>query len=510
VSERELFQSRLEKVEKLRAAGIEPYAYRYDRTHTSAQVAEQFAGLSGEAISPERVAVAGRLVAVRGHGKTVFAHLRDESGKVQLYFRRDDLGPERFEWVQQLDLGDIVGARGPIFRTHTGELTVRVEDFTLLTKALRPLPEKWHGLKDVEIRYRQRYLDLLANEKTRQIFFTRSRIVSEIRKYFDGLGFLEVETPMMQPIAGGAAAKPFRTHHNALHRELFLRVAPELYLKRLLVGGFEKVYEINRNFRNEGLSTMHNPEFTMLEAYQAYADGSAMMALTENLFAHLARTILGTTDITYQGQAISLAAPWRRLPMLEALRAALGTDAWSQSADELRRLCQERGLPATAGADKEELFDELFKHYVEPTLVQPTFVVDLPLELSPLSKAKPGQPELADRFEPFIAGHEYANGFSELSDPVDQRRRFEAQLAQRPSEDNEVRQLDEDYVRALEYGLPPAGGLGVGIDRLVMLLTDSPSIREVILFPQLRQLTVLEDDKEELNPPPAPGSKGPE
>ncbi len=487
MSESEQFQQRLEKVQKLRAAGLEPYAYRYDRSHSAAKVQQDFADLQGGNFSPEPVAVAGRLVALREHGKTIFAHLQDESGRLQLYFRRDGLGDERFAWVRQLDLGDIVGARGPIFRTHTGELTVRVDDLALLTKALRPLPEKWHGLKDVEIRFRQRYLDLLANERTRQIFLTRSRIVSEIRRYFDGLGYLEVETPMMQPIAGGAAAKPFKTYHNALHRDLYLRVAPELYLKRLLVGGFEKVYELNRNFRNEGLSTTHNPEFTMLEAYQAYADGEAMLTLTENLFAHLARTILGTTALTYQGQAIDLKTPWRRLPMLEAMRAAAGTDGWSQNEEQLRRLCQDRGLHAPDGADKAELFDLLFKHLVEPTLVQPTFVVDLPLELSPLAKAKPGRPELADRFEPFIAGHEYANGFSELSDPVEQRRRFEAQLAQRPAGEGEARRLDEDYVRALEYGLPPAGGLGVGIDRLVMLLTDSPSIREVILFPQLRQ-----------------------
>jgi lysyl-tRNA synthetase, class II len=505
VSEKEIVQQRLDKVQKLRAAGIEPYAYAYARTHRAVDVATQFTGISGDAMSPSPVAVAGRLMTVRAHGKTVFAHLQDETGRVQLYFRLDQLGPERFEWVKQLDLGDIIGARGPVFRTHTGELTVRVDDFTLLTKALLPLPEKWHGLKDVEVRYRQRYLDLLANERTRQIFLARSRIVKEIRAYLDGLGFLEVETPMMHPIAGGAAAKPFSTHHNALDRDLFLRIAPELYLKRLLVGGFEKVYEINRNFRNEGISTMHNPEFTMLEAYQAYVDGSAMMSLTENLFAHLATVITGGTELTYQGQALNLAAPWRRLPMQDAVRQAVGVNAWEQSPERLRELCREAQIPVPDGANgKEALFDLLFKHLVEPKLIQPTFIVDFPIELSPLAKTKPGHPQLADRFEPYIVGHEFANGFSELSDPEDQRRRFEAQMEKRVGGDEEAHRIDLDYVRALEYGLPPAGGLGVGIDRLVMLLTDSPSIREVILFPQLRELHAPEAQMEDEEGPLSP------
>lgn len=489
-------QPRLDKVRQWREAGQDPYAYRYARTHVAAEVQRQFAALTGEALGPEPVAVAGRLMTLRAHGKTMFAHLQDESGRVQLYFRRDQLGPERFAQAQWLDLGDILGARGPVFRTHTGELTVRVDDFSLLTKALRPLPEKWHGLKDVEIRYRQRYLDLIANERTRQIFRLRSRLVQEVRRFLDGLGFLEVETPMMHPIAGGAAARPFQTHHNALDRDLFLRIAPELYLKRLLVGGLEKVYEINRNFRNEGLSTMHNPEFTMLEAYQAYVDGAAMMDLTERLFVHLAETLKGGTELTYQGQTVQLAAPWRRLPILDAVKDAVGEDAWQASPDRLRSLAREHGLSAPETGSREELFDLLLKHLVEPKLVQPTFLVDFPLELSPLAKPKPGDARLADRFEPYLIGHEFANGFSELSDPVDQRQRFEAQMTARAQGNPEAHVIDLDYVRALEYGLPPAGGLGVGIDRLVMLFTDSPSIREVILFPQLRQIHSgeLEDD----------------
>jgi lysyl-tRNA synthetase, class II len=504
VSEPEWMQPRLEKIRQWRTAGEEPYAYRYTRTHLAAEVSRQFETLAGEALSPEPVAVAGRLMTVRAHGKSIFAHLQDESGRVQVYFRRDQMGPERFDLAKWLDLGDIIGVRGPVFRTHTGELTVRVDQFSLLTKALRPLPEKWHGLKDVEVRYRQRYLDLISNERTRQIFRLRSRLVQEIRRFLDDLGFLEVETPMMHPIAGGAAARPFLTHHNALDRDLFLRIAPELYLKRLLVGGFEKVYEINRNFRNEGLSTMHNPEFTMLEVYQAYVDGAAMMDLTERMFTHLARTLKGGTELTYQGQTIQLAAPWRRLPILQAVHDAVGEDAWGADLPRLRALGRDHGLSVPEGAGREECFDLLLKHLVEPTLVQPTFLVDFPLELSPLAKAKPDAPRLADRFEPYIIGHEFANGFSELSDPVDQRRRFEAQMESRAQGNEEAHVIDLDYVRALEYGLPPAGGLGVGIDRLTMLFTDSPSIREVILFPQLRQTQTAVPEDDEAEEPASP------
>ncbi|MEW6516074.1 MAG: lysine--tRNA ligase [candidate division FCPU426 bacterium] len=493
MSEKEIIQQRLEKIRSLRSTGVEPYAYAYDRTHAAAQVLTDHAELQGEAFSEQAVSCAGRLKSYRGHGKTVFAHLQDDSGQLQLYFRADALGPERFEIVKHLDIGDFLGVKGPVFRTRTGELTVRVDEFTLLAKALRPLPEKWHGLKDVEARYRQRYLDLIANPQVKQVFQARFRIVKAIRQFLDQRGFVEVETPMMQPIPGGAAARPFKTHHNALDRDLYLRVAPELYLKRMLVAGFEKVFELNRNFRNEGLSTMHNPEFTMLEVYQAFVNGQAMMELAEALFAHLAQTVCGGLKIPYQGQTLDLTPPWKRLGYLEAVSQAVGLEVWSQTPEQLKQICRERGLDTAGAEDKGELVEVLFDHLVTPTLVQPTFIVDFPVEISPLAKAKAGQPDVADRFEPYIAGHEYANGFSELNDPVEQRQRFERQLARRAKADEAGQTLDEDFLRALEYGMPPAGGLGIGIDRLVMLLTDSPSIRDVILFPQLRQIQIPEE-----------------
>jgi len=497
VSEKELMQLRLEKIQKLRDQGIEPYAYAYARTHTAAAIQEQFQSLSGELQSEQPVAVAGRMIAYRGHGKTIFANLQDGTGKIQVYFRANDLGPERFELVKHLDIGDFLGVAGPVFRTHSGELTVKVQDFTLLSKALRPLPEKWPGLKDVEARYRQRYLDILSNEKSRNVLLTRSKIVKEIRTYLDSLGFMEVETPMMQPIPGGAAARPFITHHNALDRDLYLRIAPELFLKRLLVGGFEKVFELNRNFRNEGIDTMHNPEFTMLEVYQSYVNGESMMAFTENLFAHLARAVTGSTAITYQGQTLELAAPWRRLGYVDSVKEKTGEDVWNLPPEMLRAIAAKHHLEPPEHAGKMEMIEFLFENLVEQTLIQPTFIVDFPIELSPLAKQKAGRPELADRFEPYIAGHEYANGFSELNDPVEQRKRFEAQVTKRERGDEEAQMMDEDYVRALEYGMPPAGGLGVGIDRLVMLLTDSASIRDVILFPQLRRVLAHPDEMDE-------------
>ncbi len=493
MSEKEIIQQRLEKIRSLRAGGVEPYAYAYDRTHSAAQVLAEQAGLQGEQVSEQSVSCAGRLISYRGHGKTIFAHLRDDSGQVQLYFRADALGPERFETVKHLDIGDFLGVKGPVFRTRTGELTVRVDEFSLLAKALRPLPEKWHGLKDVEARYRQRYLDMIANPQVKQVFQARFRIVKAIRQFLDQRGFVEVETPMMQPIPGGAAARPFKTHHNALDRDLFLRVAPELYLKRLLVAGFEKVYEMNRNFRNEGLSTMHNPEFTMLEVYQAFVNGQAMMELAESLFAHLAQEVCGGPQVPYQGQTLDLTPPWKRVGYVEAVSRAAGLDVWNQTPDRLRQLCRERGVDLGQAESKAELVELLFEHLVEPTLIQPTFVIDFPVEISPLAKSKAGRPEVADRFEPYIAGHEFANGFSELNDPVEQRLRFERQLSRRAQAEEAGQTLDEDFLRALEYGMPPAGGLGIGIDRLVMLLTDSPSIRDVILFPQLRQIQAPEE-----------------
>jgi len=497
VSEKELIQQRLEKIQALRQAGIEPYAYRYYRSHSAGKIQETFSRLQGEEQSEVSISIPGRIKALRVHGKTVFAHLQDESGQVQIYFRANELGEEKFETVKRLDIGDFLGVKGHVFRTRTGELTIRVEEFTLLAKAIRAMPEKWHGLKDVEVRYRQRYLDILSNEKSRKVFQTRFRIIKEIRNFLDNLGFLEVETPMMQPIPGGAAAKPFITHHNALNRDLYLRIAPELYLKRLLVGGFEKVYELNRNFRNEGISTMHNPEFTMLEIYQAYVDGRVMMELTEKLFIHLVKTLTGGTKITYQGKELDLSTPWQRIAYVEAVKEQTGVEVWQQTPERLQAVCKEHRLDVPVGASKAELVEKLFENLVEPKLIQPTFIIDFPIELSPLAKQKEGEPALADRFEPYIAGHEFANGFSELNDPIEQRRRFELQVQKRAQGNEEAQMMDEDYIRALEYGLPPAGGLGIGIDRLVMLLTDSPSIRDVILFPQLRQIMCQDTDGEE-------------
>ncbi len=499
MSEKELIQQRLEKIQALRDSGIEPYAYRYARTHTAAKIQETFSRLQGEDRSEVSISIPGRIKTYRGHGKTIFAHLQDESGQVQIYFRANDLGEEKFEIVKRLDVGDFLGVKGQVFRTKTGELTVKVEEFILLAKAIRALPEKWHGVKDVEVRYRQRYLDILSNEKSRAVFLTRFRIVKEVRNFLDNLGFLEVETPMMQPIAGGAAAKPFITHHNALNRDLYLRVAPELYLKRLLVGGLEKVYELNRNFRNEGISTMHNPEFTMLEVYQAYVNGQTMMELTEKIFVHLVKTLTNGTKINYQGQEIDMTTPWRRVSYVDAVKEQTKVDVWNQTPEKLQAVCKEHHLDAPEKADKAELVEILFENLVEPKLIQPTFVVDFPIELSPLAKQKEGDSELADRFEPYIVGHEFANGFSELNDPQEQRKRFERQAQKRAQGDEEAQMMDEDYIRALEYGLPPAGGLGIGIDRLIMLLTDSPSIRDVILFPQLRQIKHSDVDGEDLS-----------
>jgi lysyl-tRNA synthetase class 2 len=436
-----------------------------------------------KAVGP--VSLAGRVVALRHHGKTCFAHLMDQSGRIQLYARADQLG-EDFAAFTELDLGDFVGVTGEMMRTRTGELTVAVKAFTFLAKSLRPLPEKWHGLKDVETRYRQRYVDLIVNPESRRIFRLRSRIIQAIRTFLDARGFVEVETPMMQPIPGGAIARPFKTHHNALDMDLYLRIAPELYLKRLVVGGFERVYEISRVFRNEGVSTRHNPEFTILEFYQAYADYTDLMELTEALFAELAQSLLGTLTLTWGAHTVDLSPPWRRLPFFEALSQALGVVVTPDTGvATLARAAAARGLPAgmaTADAIWKEVFDEL----VEPALVQPTFVTDFPIELSPLAKRKRDHPRLVDRFEGYVGCRELVNAYSELNDPIDQLARFREQAALAARGDDEAHWLDEDYVRALEYGMPPTAGEGVGIDRLVMLFADQPSIREVILFPHLR------------------------
>ncbi|HZE37146.1 MAG TPA: lysine--tRNA ligase [Candidatus Eisenbacteria bacterium] len=484
----ELVRRRLEKLDALRAGGIDPFGQRFAFTHWTGDLVRRYhTAVEDELKQAEPVTVAGRVVGLRHHGKTCFAHLRDQSGQIQLYARQDALG-DRYPAFTDLDVGDFIGVTGELFRTRTGELTVAVREFVFLAKSIRPLPEKWHGLKDVETRYRRRYVDLVMNPQVREAFVVKSRLIREMRAFLDARGFLEVETPMMQPIPGGATAKPFVTHHNALDMALYLRIAPELYLKRLVVGGLDRVYEINRNFRNEGISTQHNPEFTMLEFYQAYADYEDLMALTEEMFAHLSCEILGGTTVRYQDEEIDLRGPWRRLPFFEALSTAVGFSVTPDTEEgKLREAAIAAGVTAPKpGRGSIGLWKDIFDTLVEPTLIQPTFVTDFPIELSPLSKRKAGDPRLVDRFELFICRREIANAYSELNDPVDQRRRFEEQAQERLRGDEEAHWMDEDYVRALEYGMPPTAGEGIGIDRLAMLFTDSASIRDVILFPHLR------------------------
>ena len=486
----ELIRQRHDKLEALRRRGLDPFGARYPVTHWAGPLHARFAQATDDelkAVGP--VSLAGRVVALRHHGKTCFAHLMDQSGRLQLYARADQLGDD-FALFTDLDVGDFIGVTGDLMRTRTGELTVAVKAFTFLAKSLRPLPEKWHGLKDVETRYRQRYVDLVVNEESRKIFRLRSRIIQAIRAFLDARGFVEVETPMMQPIPGGAIARPFKTHHNALDMDLYLRIAPELYLKRLVVGGFERVYEISRVFRNEGVSTRHNPEFTILEFYQAYADYADLMELTEELFTHLARTLKGTLALTWGDDAIDLTAPWRRLPFFAGISEQLGAVVTPDSPVEDFRAQIEGARERLAGHAPSVpaiwSWKDCFETLVEPTLVQPTFVTDFPIGLSPLSKRKRDDPRLVDRFELFVGRRELANAYSELNDPIDQRERFLQQAAERQRGDDEAHWLDEDYVRALEYGMPPAAGEGIGIDRLVMLFANQPSIREVILFPHLR------------------------
>ena len=478
----ELMRVRREKMAAIAAKKMEPFGRKYGVTHHAQDILVDFTKLEGES-----VALAGRVMAVRGHGKASFAHLMDMSGRIQIYFRHDVLGDDLYDNFQLLDIGDVIGLQGLVFKTQKGEISVKVTSFEILAKSLRPLPEKWHGLKDVETRYRQRYLDLIVNPDVRHTFVLRSKIIKAIRRYLDERDFLEVETPMMHPIAGGAAARPFITHHNALDMKLYMRIAPELYLKRLIVGGFEKVYELNRVFRNEGISIKHNPEFTMVELYQAYADYEGLMKLTEELVADVADKVLGATTIMYQGQEIDLAPPWNRMTMPEAIKKYSGED-FSQVAtvEEARAIADRVG----AKYDKQDsigyILNAVFEEVAEQHLIQPTFIIGHPTEISPLAKRNKENPHITDRFEAFIFGREIANGFSELNDPIDQKERFLKQTAQRESGDDEAHMMDEDYVVALEFGLPPTGGLGIGIDRLVMFLTDNYSIRDVILFPHMR------------------------
>jgi lysyl-tRNA synthetase class 2 len=473
---------------ELRSRGYEPYAYRFDRTHTAAAVLA--------AVTPERepsVRVAGRLVALRGHGKTTFAHLEDATGRIQLYFRQDALGDAGYAVVGLLHLGDVIGVHGTVFRTRTGETTIRAGGVTLLAKALRPLPIgksdaeglQHSGLADPETRYRQRYADLAVHPDVRDVFRIRARTVTYLRRFLDERGFLEVETPVLQPIYGGAMARPFVTHHLALDRRLYLRIATELYLKRCVVGGLERVYEIGKDFRNEGLDRLHNPEFTMLELYQAYADYEDMMALTEEMVESTVAELCGGRRIERFGTTLDFTRPWKRATYRDLVRAHAGLDLVSADDRALRAAVRAPGTDPEA-MSRPKLMDEVFKAYVEPRLEQPTFVIDFPIELSPLAKPKRGDATLAERFEFFVLGRELANAFSELNDPDDQRRRLEAQGAARAAGDQEAQAMDEDYILALEYGMPPTGGVGLGIDRLVMLLAEQPSIRDVILFPLLR------------------------
>jgi lysyl-tRNA synthetase, class II len=483
-------QVRREKLSQLREKGLDPFGKRFERSHFTLELVEQYAELEKEEVEEKNVSVtlAGRIMTKRGKGKAGFAHVKDLSGQIQIYVRQDAVGPEQYEVFNMVDLGDIVGISGKLFKTKVGELSIKVEDFGLLSKSLRPLPDKFHGLKDVEQRYRQRYLDLIMSDESKQTFITRSHIIRSIRNYLDKNGYLEVETPMLHAIAGGAAARPFITHHNALDTELFMRIAIELHLKRLIVGGLEKVYEIGRVFRNEGVSTRHNPEFTMIELYEAYADYRDIMALTENLVAHVAQEVLGTTTIQYGEYEIDLKPQWKRLHMVDAIKEYTGVDFWKEmSVEEARQLAKDNGIQIKDNMDYGHIVNEFFEQRVEEKLIQPTFIFGHPVEISPLAKRNDDDPRFTDRFELFIVSREHANAFTELNDPIDQRERFEAQLKEREQGNDEAHEMDDDFIEALEYGMPPTGGLGIGIDRLVMLLTNSPSIRDVLLFPTMRQ-----------------------
>ena len=484
----ELIEKRRDKFNQLKKNKIQLFPNDFKVSHTVAQINELIERELKETKEDDpNFAAAGRVTAINRFGKAAFIRFRDRTGQLQAYIRKDKIGDEAYLLFKQLDVGDFVGLGGGVFKTKTGEWTLLASKFKLICKAIRPLPEKFHGLKDPEKRYRQRYLDLIMNADVRELFVQRSRIIQEIRNFFLDRDFLEVETPMMQPIAGGAEAEPFQTHHNALGMDLFLRIAPELYLKRLVVGGFERVFEINRNFRNEGISTQHNPEFTMLEFYQAYATFTDLMQFTEQLFSTVVQAISGSTAITYQGHAIELAGPWQRIPLKSALVDIGGIDsALLNDKAGLLEFAARNGIKITKTGKLGKVITKLFDAIVEPRLIQPTFITAYPAEVSPLSRRSDQESELTERFELFIAGREIANGFSELNDPVDQKERFAQQVKSRESGDDKAHQMDEDYIEALEYGMPPTAGEGIGIDRLVMLLTDAASIREVILFPQMK------------------------
>ncbi|MCL1852530.1 MAG: lysine--tRNA ligase [Peptococcaceae bacterium] len=477
------FGIRLEKLKRLEELGVEAYAERFERTHGADEIVAGF-----EALEEQDVSVAGRIMSKRDSGKVVFAHIQDASGRLQIYARKDDLAETDFAVLKLADIGDYIGVAGKVFRTRMGEVSVRSLSLVMLAKSLRPLPEKFHGLTDVETRYRQRYLDLMMNPEVRQTFMTRSKVIRLIRLYLEERGFVEVETPTLMGIPSGAAARPFVTHHNALDMDLFLRIALELPLKRLIVGGFEKVFEIGRIFRNEGISIKHNPEFTMMEWYEAYADYIQTMERLEGLLAFVVREVCGSERLVYQGESLDFARPWRRVTMIDAVREYTGLDFEVMTDDGAARdAARAKGLEINGDESRWMVLNLVFEAFVEEKLIQPTFVIGHPVEISPLARRNAERPELTNRFELFIYGREMANAFSELNNPLDQRRRFEEQGLQRAKGDDEAHMMDEDFVQALEYGLPPTGGLGLGIDRLVMLLTDSPSIRDVILFPTMRQ-----------------------
>ncbi|MCJ0936131.1 lysine--tRNA ligase [Mammaliicoccus sciuri] len=483
---------RREKLQELRDLGIDPFGKKFVRSGDSKSLHQEWDEFSKEELHDKEdesaVAIAGRLMTKRGKGKAGFAHVKDITGQIQIYVRKDQVGDEQFEIWKHADLGDIVGVKGVMFKTNTGELSVKAKEFTVLTKSLRPLPDKYHGLQDIEQRYRQRYLDLITSEESTKTFITRSQIIQEMRTYLNNKGFLEVETPMMHQIAGGASARPFVTHHNALDATLYMRIAIELHLKRLIVGGLEKVYEIGRVFRNEGVSTRHNPEFTMIELYEAYADYNDIMDLTESMVAAIAEKVLGSTTVQYGEESIDLAPNWRRWHMVDAVKEYTGVDFYEVKTDEeAHTLAKEHNIEVEGRMTYGHILNEFFEQRVEEKLIQPTFIYGHPIEISPLAKKNPEDPRFTDRFELFIVGREHANAFTELNDPIDQRERFEAQMKEKDQGNDEAHEMDDDFIEALEYGMPPTGGLGIGIDRLVMLLTNSASIRDVLLFPYMRQ-----------------------
>jgi len=485
----ELLRIRRGKLDELREIGVDPFGVKFDRTHHAGELLAQYSDLSHEELDEKAVEVnvAGRIMTKRSMGKAAFAHIQDLSGKIQIYVRQDSVPEQSYKAFDILDIGDLIGVKGVVFKTKTGETSIKVSDVVVLTKSLLPLPDKFHGLKDVETRYRQRYVDLIVNPDVQKTFIARSRIIQSMRRYLDDRGYLEVETPTLHAIAGGAAARPFITHHNALDMQLYMRIAIELHLKRLIVGGMEKVYEIGRVYRNEGISTRHNPEFTMIELYEAYADYEDIMRLTEGLIAHIAQEVLGTTKIAYQGQEVDLTPAWRRVSMTDLIRETVGVDFTVQMTDEeAHALAKEHKVPVEKHMSFGHIVNAFFETFCEHTLIQPTFVTGHPVAISPLAKKNEKDPRFTDRFELFIVAREHANAFTELNDPIDQRQRFEAQLEEKEAGNDEAHEMDDDFIRALEYGMPPTGGLGIGVDRLVMLLTDSPSIRDVLLFPHMR------------------------